>query len=54
VRIHDRAADWLVRTDAAPDVSRLFKCAHVALPSRAPGQFSVWDGRAPRKANRSL
>ena len=35
VRIHYRAADWLVRTDAAPDVTRLFKCAHVALPSRA-------------------
>ncbi len=35
VRIHCRAADWLVRTDAAPDVTRLFKCAHVALPSRA-------------------
>ena len=35
VRIHYRSADWLVRTDAAPDVTRLFKCAHVALPSRA-------------------
>jgi transposase len=35
VRIHYRAAEWLVRTDAAPDVTRLFKCAHVALPSRA-------------------
>jgi hypothetical protein len=35
VRILYRAADWLVRTDAAPDVTRLFKCAHVALPSRA-------------------
>ena len=35
VRIHYRAADWLVRTDAAPDVTRLFKCAHVALPPRA-------------------
>ena len=35
VRIHYRAADWLVRTDAAPDVTRLFKRAHVALPSRA-------------------
>ena len=35
VRIHYRAADWLVRTDAAPDVTKLFKCAHVALPSRA-------------------
>jgi hypothetical protein len=35
VRIHYRAADWLVRTDAAPDMTRLFKCAHVALPSRA-------------------
>jgi transposase len=35
VRILYRAADWLVRTDAAPNVTRLFKCAHVALPSRA-------------------
>ena len=35
VRIHYRAADWLARTDAAPDVTRLFKRAHVALPSRA-------------------
>ena len=35
VRIHYRAADWLVRTNAAPDVAKLFKCAHVALPSRA-------------------
>ena len=30
-----RGADWLARTDAAPDVTRLFKCAHVALPSGA-------------------
>ncbi len=28
VRIRHRGADWLVRTDAAPDVTRLFKCAH--------------------------
>lgn len=35
VRIRHRGADWLVRTDAASDVTRLFKCAHVALPPRA-------------------
>ena len=35
VRIRHRSADWLVRTDAASDVTRLFKCAHVALPPRA-------------------
>jgi hypothetical protein len=35
VRIRHRSADWLVRTDAASDVTRLFTCAHVALPPRA-------------------
>ena len=35
LRIRHRSADWLVRTDAASDVTRLFKCAHVALPPRA-------------------
>ena len=35
VRIRHRSADWLVRTDAASDVTKLFKCAHVALPPRA-------------------
>jgi len=34
VRVRHRGADWLVRTDAAPDATRLFKCAHVALPPR--------------------
>jgi len=35
VRIRHRAADWLVRTDAGPMLTRLFKHAHVALPPRA-------------------
>ena len=34
VRVRHRGADWLVCTDAAPDATRLFKCAHVALPPR--------------------
>jgi transposase len=35
LRIQHRGADWLVRTDAAPSVTALFRAAHVALPSRA-------------------
>jgi len=35
VRIRHRGADWLVRTDAAPHVTMLFKTAHIALPPRA-------------------
>jgi len=35
VRIRHRDADWLVRTDATPAVTTLFKHAHVALPPRA-------------------
>src|SRR5208283_2978968 len=35
VRIRHRGADWLVRTDAAPAVTMLFKCARIALPPRA-------------------
>ena len=35
VRIRHRGADWLVRTDAAPAVTTLFKSAHIALPPRA-------------------
>jgi len=34
-RIRHRGADWLVRTDAGPTVTRLFKHAHLALPPRA-------------------
>ena len=57
VRIHYRAADWLVRTDAAPDVIRLFKCAHVALlprarqarpPPPAPSQIPPKTPRPPQ------
>ncbi|MGA2794645.1 MAG: IS1634 family transposase [Roseiarcus sp.] len=35
VRIRHRSADWLVRTDAAPSITSLFRRAHVALPPRA-------------------
>jgi transposase len=35
LRIRHHDADWLVRTDAAPNVARLFNAAHVALPPRA-------------------
>ena len=34
-RIRHRGADWLVRTDAAPAVTMLFKSARIALPPRA-------------------
>jgi len=35
VRLAHRGADWLVRTDAAPNVAALFRAAHIALPPRA-------------------
>lgn len=35
LRIEHRGADWLVRTDAAPSITALFRAAHVALPLRA-------------------
>ena len=35
VRIRHRGVDWLVRADAAPALTTLFKHAHVALPPRA-------------------
>jgi hypothetical protein len=35
VRIRHRGADWLVRSDAAPAVTTLFKRAQLALPPRA-------------------
>jgi hypothetical protein len=35
VRIRHRGADWLVRSDAAPAVTMLFKRAQLALPPRA-------------------
>ena len=34
-RIRHRGADWLVRTDAAPAVTMLFKSVRIALPPRA-------------------
>ena len=35
VRLEHRGADWLVRTDATPNVAALFRHAHIALPPRA-------------------
>jgi len=35
IRLQHRGADWLVRTDATPSVTALFRAAHVALPPRA-------------------
>jgi transposase len=35
IHIRHRGTDWLVRTDAAPAVTGLFRCAHLALPPRA-------------------
>jgi hypothetical protein len=35
VRIRHRGGDWLVRTDAAPSITSLFRRAKVALPPRA-------------------
>jgi hypothetical protein len=35
VRLQYRGADWLVRTDAGPTITTLFRQAHVALPPRA-------------------
>jgi hypothetical protein len=35
VRLEYRGADWLVRTDAAPTTTALFRQAHVALSPRA-------------------
>ncbi len=34
VRIRHRGVDWVVRTDAAPAVTALFKHARIALPPR--------------------
>jgi len=46
LRIQHRGADWLVRTDAAPSVTALFRAAHVALPPRA-GQTAPPKPQAP-------
>ena len=53
VRIRHRGADWLVRTDASPAVTTLFKTAHIALPPRArqarpPPQAPSKSGRTRR------
>ena len=35
VRLEHRGADWLVRTDATPNVAALFLHVHIVLPLRA-------------------
>jgi transposase len=49
VRLQYRGADWLVRTDAAPTISALFRHAPVALPPRAR-QTAPPKPTAPRKS----
>jgi hypothetical protein len=49
VRLQYRGADWLVRTDAAPTTTALFRQAHVALPPRAR-QTAPPKPTAPRKS----
>jgi hypothetical protein len=49
VRLQYRGADWLVRTDAAPTITALFRQAHVALPPRAR-QTAPPKPTAPRKS----
>jgi hypothetical protein len=49
MRLQYRGADWLVRTDAAPTTTALFRQAHVALPPRAR-QTAPPKPTAPRKS----
>jgi hypothetical protein len=49
VRLQYRGADWLVRTDAAPTTTALFRQAHVALPPRAR-QTAPPKATAPTKS----
>jgi transposase len=51
VRLQHRGADWLVRTDATPAVTALFRKAHVALPPRAR-QTAPPKASAPSKFTR--
>jgi hypothetical protein len=56
VRLQHRGADWLVRADAAPNVTALFRAAHVALPPRAqqtaPSKPAASSKSAPKRRGR--
>jgi hypothetical protein len=56
VRLQYRGADWLVRTDAAPTITALFRQAHVALPPRArqtaPPKPTAPSKPAPKRRGR--
>jgi len=51
VRLQYRGADWLVRTDAGPTITALYRQAHVALPPRAR-QTAPPKAMAPSKPAR--
>jgi len=56
VRLRYRGADWMVRTDAAPTITALFRQAHVALPPRArqtaPPKATASTKSAPKRRGR--
>ena len=56
VRLQYRGADWMVRTDAAPTITALFRQAHVALPPRArqtaPPKATAPTKSAPKRRGR--
>jgi hypothetical protein len=56
VRLQHRGADWLVRADAALNVTALFRAAHVALPPRAqqtaPPKPAASSKSAPKRRGR--
>ena len=56
VRLQYRGADWLVRTDAAPAITALYRQAHVALPPRArptaPPKPTVPTKSTPKRRGR--
>ena len=57
VRLRYRGADWMVRTDAAPTITALFRQAHVALPPRArqtaPPKATASTKSAPKRRRQS-
>jgi Transposase DDE domain len=56
VRLQYRGADWMVRTDAAPTITALYRQAHVALPPRArqtaPPKPAASTKSAPKRRGR--
>ncbi len=56
VRLQYRGAEWMVRTDAAPTITALFRQAHVALPPRArqtaPPKAAAPAKSAPKRRGR--